>query len=135
MTLAPPRLEASKEDVEGVRSAVLAYIEGWVQGDPERHATAYHPECVKRRMVREEDSGVYSLVTISPQSMVDYASTGSSVVEDCTFEIVIDAISEDIASARCYSCQWVDFLHLVKARGEWRLFHVVWHRQPSDVAT
>lgn len=23
--------------------------------------------------------------------------------------------------------QWVDFLHIVKARGAWGLFHVTWH--------
>lgn len=33
----------------------------------------------------------------------------------------------DIASVRVYSCHWVDFLHIVRARGEWKLFHVTWH--------
>lgn len=32
-----------------------------------------------------------------------------------------------MASVRIYSCRWVDFLHIVKARGDWGLFHVTWH--------
>lgn len=52
--------------------------------------------------------------------MVDYAAL--SQISDCETEVIIDAISEDIASVRIYSCRWVDFLHIVKARGEWKLF-------------
>lgn len=132
MAITLNQMEAPQRDIDGVTSAVLAYVEGWVEGDSERHARAYHPECVKRRLVVDEESGVYELETTSPQTMADYAATGLSVVEDCEFEIIIDAISEDIASVRCYSCRWVDFIHLVKARGEWRLFHVVWHRQRTE---
>jgi hypothetical protein len=57
--------------------------------------------------------------------MADYAAL--SQMSDCDTEVIIDAISEDIASVRVYSCRWVDFLHVVKARGEWKLFHVTWH--------
>ncbi len=129
MTLAPEKLQASPADIDGVAAAVHAYIEGWVKGDAEWHASAYHPECVKRRLYPDEETGVYELATLSPQSMVDYAATGRSVVADCEFDIVIDDISDNIASVRCYSCRWVDFIHLVKARGEWRLFHVTWHHR------
>ena len=127
MTLAPERLEASQDDLDGVMRAALDYIEGYTQGDAERHARAYHPECLKRRYFRDEESGVEGLHVIPPRTMVDYAATGATVISDCEAEVVIDAISQDIASVRVYSCNWVDFLHVVKARGEWRLFHVTWH--------
>ncbi len=127
MTPAPERLEASQDDLDGVMRAALDYIEGYTQGDADRHARAYHPECVKRRYSRDEETGVEALRMISPRTMVDYAATGATVVPDCEAEVVIDAISQDIASVRVYSCNWVDFLHVVKARGEWRLFHVTWH--------
>lgn len=127
MSLAPEKLTASQEDIEGVMEAVLAYIEGYVQGDGERHARAYHPEAIKRRLYLDPEDGMTSLMSISPQMMTDYAATGKSIEEDCDFEIVIDDISEDIATVRCYSCNWVDFLQLAKARGEWRLLHVTWH--------
>lgn len=57
--------------------------------------------------------------------MADYAALGT--VPACEAEIIIDAISEGIASVRVYSCRWVDFLHVVKARDEWGLFHVTGH--------
>ncbi len=88
---------------------------------------AYHPECLKRRFDRDEETGVYELIVIPPRVMVDYASTGWTIEDDCQIEVIIDAVSQDIASVRVYSCNWVDFLHVVKARGEWKLSHVTWH--------
>jgi hypothetical protein len=132
MKLAPTELDASQEDIDGVTRAALDYIEGYVEGDAERHARAYHPECVKRRFATDEETGVDELVVLSPRIMADYAAR--THIADCEAEVVIDAISEDIASVRVYSCRWVDFLHVVKARGEWRLFHVTWHRLPDKKA-
>ena len=53
--------------------------------------------------------------------------------QSVTAEVIIDAVFEDIASVRVYSPRWVDFLHIVKARGAWKLFHVTWHSR--DVPT
>lgn len=125
MALAPSKLVAPQEDIDEVMAAALDYIAGYIDGDAERHARAYHPECIKRRYVRDEESGVDELVVLSPRIMVDYAVL--SQMSDCETEVIIDAISNDIASVRVYSCNWVDFLHIVKARGEWKLFHVTWH--------
>lgn len=125
MALAPPELVAPQEDIDGVKQAALDYIVGYLEGDAARHARAYHPECIKRRYVRNEESGIDELVVLSPRVMVDHA--GLSQMSDCETEVIIDAISEGIASVRVYSCRWVDFLHIVKARGEWKLLHVTWH--------
>lgn len=125
MALAPTELVAPQEEIDGVMAATLDYIDGYVAGDAKRHARAYHPECVKRRFTTDDESGVDELVVMSPRVMVDYAAL--SQISDCETEVIIDAISEDIASVRIYPCRWIDFVHIVKARGEWKLFHVTWH--------
>lgn len=121
-------LTTSQDDIDAVTRAARDYIDGFTQADPERHSRAYHPECVKRRYLTDQESGVEELKVFSPQVMVDYAATISKM-DDCEAEVIVDAISGDIASVRIYSCLWVDFLHIVKARGEWKLFHVTWHRR------
>ncbi len=55
--------------------------------------------------------------------MADYAATvgwNPNLAADSGPEIIIDAISQDIASVRIYSSHWVDFLHLTRARGDWK---------------
>lgn len=125
MTLTPAELVASQEDIDGVMRAALDYIDGYVTSDAKRHALAYHPECVKRRYRTNEKYDIAELVVLTPQMMTDYASV--TQIPERDREVIIDAISEDIASVRIYSNRWVDFLHIVKARGEWKLFHVTWH--------
>jgi hypothetical protein len=91
-----------------------------------RHLGSYHAEAIKRRYTQDED-GVFGIISLSPQTMADSAALQTPV--DSEVEVVIDDVFEDIASVRLYSSFWVDFLHVVKARGEWKLFHVTWHRR------
>lgn len=126
MTVVAERVHADRADLDGIERAALDYLEGYVTGDAERHLRAYHPECIKRRLITDPDSGVTEQIVLSPQTMADYAAL--TAIDDCQAEVFIDDVYEDIASVRVYSCNWVDFLHITKARGEWRLLHVTWHR-------
>ena len=117
--------EASAEEEAEIRARVLDYIEAWYAGDAERHANAYHQECVKRAYA--EDG--HRLDWTSPERMVELCASGGQVLEGAEWEIIIDDVADDVATVRVYSTQWVDFLHLAKARGRWGLFHVVYHEQ------
>jgi len=125
--MARNRLEAARTDVEAITRVANEYIESYASGDPQRHASVYHPECLKRRYVTDDSSGVTELVTLSPRIMADYAAASGPMDGDCETEVIIDDISEGMASVRIYSCRWVDFAHVVRARDEWRLFHITWH--------
>lgn len=135
MTTVAERVTAAQADLDGIERAALDYLEGFVTGDAERHLRAYHPECVKRRLTTDLETGVTEQIVLSPQTMADYAATGQSIIEDCPAEVFIDDVYDDIASVRVYSCRWVDFLHIVRARSEWRLFHVTWHRRGDEQST
>ena len=124
---APP----AQEDVDAVTRVARDYLEGYVSGDSQRHIRSYHPEAIKRRYTEDED-GIFGIVSLSPQTMADYAATESGLDTGGSIEVIVDDVYEDIASVRVYSARWVDFLHVVKARGEWRLFHVTWHKRSAE---
>ena len=119
----------AQDDIDAITRVALDYVEGYVSGDSQRHLRSYHPEAIKRRYT--EDDGVFGIVSLSPQTMADYAATETGTDTDSPIEVIVDDVYEDIASVRVYSTRWVDFLHVVKARGEWRLFHVTWHGRES----
>lgn len=124
-------IQAPESDLDAIASAALDYLEGYVLADSERHARAYHPEAIKRRYTEDED-GVFSMINLSPRVMSDYAATQTPSDEADRAEIFIDDVSQDIASVRVHSPRWVDFLHIVKARGEWKLLHVTWHSRQTQ---
>lgn len=123
------RPEPARDDIDAITRVALDYLEGYVSGDAQRHLRSYHPEAIKRRYTEDED-GIFGIVTLSPQTMADYAATESGSDADGPVEVIVDDVYEDIASVRVYSARWVDFLHVAKARGEWKLFHVTWHKRP-----
>ena len=126
VTSVPSQVGVSQEDIDSIRLAALDYLEGYVSGDAPRHFSAYHSEAIKRRYALKD--GVHEIINFSPQTMAE--SAGLRTPQQLgDFEILIDAVYEDIATVRVYSQWWVDFLHVVKARGSWRLFHVTWHRR------
>ncbi len=126
MSLAEDGVGVSQSDIESIRQVALDYLEGYVSGDAERHLRSYHPEAIKRRYSVGTD-GVVGIISLSPQTMADDAALQTP--QQVEAEIIVDAVYDDIASVRVYSPWWVDFLHVVKARGEWKLFHVTWHRR------
>ena len=134
MTLTQTGLKASQDEIDAVMKATLDYLLGYVEGDPPRHAMAYHPEALKRRYMTD-DLGVEVLDTVTPQMMVDWTATGETRADDTEYDIKIDDITEGMASVRVYSSQWIDFLHIVEARGEWRILHVTWKHQPNTNST
>ena len=113
-----------------IRQAVVDYCEGYYRRDPHQTLRAYHPECLKRSF-EETDDGVFYLTVQTRASMVDVARVQKQRVEDPTYEIIIDDVSHDIASVRLYSDAWVDFLHVVKARGAWKLLHAAYDIRPE----
>lgn len=127
MAIIAEHVTADAAIIDAIEAAALDYLHGYVNAEPERHLGAYHPEAIKRRYEQDED-GIFGLVNLSPRTMADYAAI-TDPEDDCEVEVFIDDIYEDIASVRVYSCHWVDFLHIVDARGVWKLFHVTWHRR------
>jgi len=131
MPLLEDRVGVSESDIESIRQVALDYLEGYVSGDAERHLRSYHSEAIKRRYTVGTD-GVVGVITLSPQTMADDAALQTP--QHVEAEIIVDAVYDDIASVRVYSPWWVDFVHVVKARGEWKLFHVTWHRREDNLA-
>ncbi len=125
MSSEPVQVGVTEADIEAITTAAMDYLEGFLSGDSLRHLDAYHPEAVKRRYT-EDEHGVFGVTTLSPQTMADFAAR-QTPTELGDFEVVIDAVHHDIATVRVYSTWWVDFLHIVKARGSWKLFHVTWY--------
>lgn len=113
-------------DITGVQQAVLDYAEGWYLGDAERMSRALHDSFIKRRAVDEGDG----FETFNKRDMLNFIAQGIGVNPDCEITIIVDEVSDTIATARCHSCLYVDLVHLGKFEGEWRLVHAFYrHRE------
>lgn len=114
----------TESDRDSIVRAAFDYAEGWYFGDAERHARAYHDECIKRAYYVE--NGETHLSVLSPRTMVDLVAAQGVVDLEAVVEVIVDDVYADIASIRVYSPDWVDLVQLQRARGGWRLLHVTY---------
>jgi len=46
-------------------------------------------------------------------------------------EVTILDIFENVASVRVDATQWIDYLHLARWNGEWKIVNVLWEMRPG----
>jgi hypothetical protein len=120
-------LEIVTDDAELVRSAALDYIEGWYAGDAARMARALHPALVKRIVQREEGGDVIG--EMNAEQLIGQTRQGGGRDTPAArrrTDIQVLDVFDDSASVRVDAGEWIDYLHLARWNGEWRIVNVLW---------
>ena len=116
----------SEED--GVRAAVLDYVEGWFDGNSQRMERALHPELVKRcRGLEGEDPD--ALETLSAREMIDATAGRIGRGEDAVdrqIDVQITYLHVDLAGVTCICHRYVDLLHLLHMPEGGRIINAAW---------
>jgi hypothetical protein len=121
----------SKADVDAITNVAMDYILGWFQGDAERIGSSFHPDMAKRGVSLHPKTGRTLVSHLSADIMVERARAGDAPPtpeEDLDIEITVVDVYHDIATAIVMSKDYADYLHLVKANGEWGILNVLWRR-------
>jgi len=133
-SLSVPCGAAEKVDEAGIRGAALDYLEGWYTGDAERMERALHPDLAKR-IVRVDPKGKWDRVeNMSAMTLVQYTRQGYGKkvpVDERVAEIKILDVYDNAATVRAEARDWVDFLHIGKVNGEWKIINVLWVMKPK----
>ena len=130
---AAPCAAADSEDEAGIKAAALDYLMGWYTGDPERMERALHPDLAKR-IVRTDPEGKRDRVdNMSAMTLVQYTRKGYGkkvAVEERVAEITILDRYGNAAVVKAVARDWVDYLHVGKVNGEWKIINVLWEMKP-----
>jgi len=124
---APARAQTPLDSL-GIRRAALDYIEGWYAGDGDRMAQALHPELAKR-IVNSDTLGNVWIRGMGATELVRGTRAGGGTrtpAAERRTEVRILDIFQNAASARIDAGGWIDYLHLVKWRGQWVILNVLW---------
>jgi len=124
----------SDAEREGVRQAVLDYVEGVYEVAPERIERSVHPELAKRGFFVKKGETAYSPHTMTFQQLVDLAKSYNKdghVKKDAPKEIVIYDISDQTASIKLTAVWGIDYMHLAKYEGRWKIVNVLWQTPPK----
>lgn len=119
-------------DSAGIRHAALDYIDGWYTGDVARMEKALHPDLAKRLVYTENGQSLLNQQSAMTLVQGTRAGYGKSTPEDRQRnEVDILDIYENVASVRVDATDWIDYLHLAKWNGEWKIGNVLWELRPE----
>jgi NADPH:quinone reductase-like Zn-dependent oxidoreductase len=113
-------------DVHGaaVRQTALDYIEGWYDGDAERMARSLHPRLVKRIVEHRATLGEMSAADLVAATR---QGGGAGTPSDRRrADVHVLSVFGNAASVRVDAGEWVDFMHLARWDGEWKIINVLW---------
>jgi hypothetical protein len=120
-------------DSTGIEQAALDYIQGYYSGDAERMERALHPELAKR-IVRTGPDGASSLDQMTAGTLVAITRQMAQrpvPEEEWIDDVAILDIFGNVASVRVDAAQWIDYLHLARWNGEWKIVNVLWEMRPG----
>lgn len=124
----PTRSATTADDAAAIRATIDDYYLGWYDADGERMARALHPELAKRGWLRGRD-GVPYIAVDTFATMVGFAAAGDGRQTDAAvrrYDIRVDDVSGDVASATVHAVPYVDYLHLVRTSDGWRIVNALW---------
>jgi hypothetical protein len=113
---------ASEQDLAAIRQTASDYIDGWYAGDAQRMERSLHDQLSKRWIMDDR------VDTTTKGEMVEMTKGGGG--KDYPGEkkstVTILDVYENIATVRCDSPEYIDYLQLGRVNGKWIIINVLW---------
>ncbi len=125
--------KVSPEDEAGIRATALDYVEGYYEGNPDRMERALHPHLAKR-IALTDANGRTRLDQMSAMELVQIIRTGSgkNIPKDKQVKnVTILDVFGSTASVRAEMLEWIDYMHMAKVNGQWKIINVLWEMKPK----
>ena len=132
-----PALDATAADLEGIEAVALDYIDGYYTADCDRMKSALHPELAKRIVAKDPETGESRLINMNAEQLVEVTTAGGGqhyLAEQRLNDVEILDVYGDVASVKITAAEWIDYMHVAKVDGEWKIINVLWELTPEAKA-
>jgi Putative lumazine-binding len=118
-------------DKAAIRQAVLDYAEGYYGHAPDRMERAISPLLSKRGLNLRPG---LPILQQNAEMLIDACRGTAPRPGPDERKMTVEAldVQPEIASARVFSVQFNDYIHLLKRGGRWQLLSVLWHQPPAS---
>ena len=127
--------EINDQEREAVKQAVLDYVEGVYNADPSRIELSVHPDLAKGGFFQKEGDAGYNFTSMTYAQMVElsknYNKDGRMPL-DALKEVIIFDMLDQIASVKLIAWWGIDYMHLAKYEGKWKIVNVLWQTHPGQ---
>jgi hypothetical protein len=124
----------AKDDKELVRQAAMDYIESIYNVNPSLVERSVHPELVKRGFFIKKGETGYTGSAMTYAQLSDLAKNynkNGGIPKDAPKEVVVFEVSDQTASAKVTAIWGIDYLHLARYDGQWKIINILWQSPPK----
>ncbi len=123
-------LGQTKQDSLAIKQVALDYIESQHKPNPTQMERALHPRMVKRTFWKDKLTGKDYVRETTTESMIllaeSYNKTGNKFPASPKKDVILLDVSERTASVKLIADEWIDYMHIVKINGTWKIINVLW---------
>jgi len=126
------------EDSLAIKKTTLNYIEGYFYKDAKRMEAALHPALVKRSVQTTQD-GTDFIINLGASYMIMRTANNnnrhaSNPKGKMIAKVIIYDITANASTVKVTNNQYnfIDYLHLAKFNGEWKIINVLWANLPEQ---
>ncbi len=121
-------------DRNAVKQACLDYVESVYEVNPSKAERSVHPDLVKRGFFIKKNETVYSPHTMTFTELVELSKTYNKkgqIPKDAVKEVVVFDVADQTASAKVTAVWGIDYIHLAKYDGKWKIINILWQTPPK----
>lgn len=124
----------SAADSAAVLATSRAYIDAIWENDSVRMRRALHPDLAKRQVRAGRDGGPSTLNVLTAEQMVASAgrNQGAAPSPQRKSDITIQHMFGNMAAVMIDAGMWVDYMHLAKWNGEYKIINVLFDFRPRN---
>ena len=125
--------EVDDADKAAIKQAALDYVDGFYSSSVERLDKALHPN-LQKVTLRTLPGGQTMLdFNGAAFNLKEYAAAGlgGKPVEERKIEVSILDVYDNIATVKIDSADFLDYAHVTKISGEWKIINVLWVPHPK----
>ena len=111
----------------------MDYVEGVYQVDAARIERSVHPDLAKRGFFIKKGETAYSPHVMTFAQLVELAKNynkNGRVPANAPKDVVVYEVADQTASAKVTAAWGIDYLHLAKYEGTWKIVNVLWQSHP-----
>ena len=120
-------------DRAAVEQAALDYVDAIYLSDPSRIERSVHPLLTKRGFWRDSATAPWGpQLTMTYEQLVNLSKTWNAKKNQDTSVKRVDIyeVLDQTASAKVTASWGIDYLHLAKYDGAWKIINIVWQAKP-----
>lgn len=118
------------QDTIDIKRVTLAYIESQHHPNPKLMENALHPRLVKRSVFKNKTTKKDYISEFFTENMIilaeSYNIKGDKFPNNPRKEVKLLDVSTKTASVKLIADTWIDYMHIVKTNGEWKIINVLW---------